>query len=346
MNAIVFLLILLSITTLVSRQRIAGLRRTSLVAPVLILIAYAVSPEGLGLVLPSALHSMNPALRVGIFWIAFIVGLNFTVSDARVLSFRDVFQGVALLLLAAVLLWFGFDKHSFNWRTGAISLILTGIFLPGSALIAALAVAAGISIWVQQGLNPEILRYFGLIFGLAVLLSVCSRLVISSKTLAHSTTKLVLVGMVILGSGLAAKMEISEAVVGFLFGVGLMLLFHSPRNLPEGLKASEEPVTMMLYFFLGLHLRLDIFALALGGALAAIRLAVIYAFALPRQGRRQPDLSFSQLAAPLAISLFLSLSQDLKTSFYLSALTAGLIATELMALALPQPKLEEAPRAR
>lgn len=79
MTSILVLLALLSVATLASRRGSAEAVVNLASAPLLVTMGFVMGPEGLGFLLPSTAAALTPGLRVGVAWLAFLVGLRASV---------------------------------------------------------------------------------------------------------------------------------------------------------------------------------------------------------------------------------------------------------------------------
>lgn len=76
MNAILVLLALLSLATLVARQRTAVVAAHIATTPAVLGMGFALGPRGLGFITSSTTDAFSPALGVGLTWLAFLAGLR------------------------------------------------------------------------------------------------------------------------------------------------------------------------------------------------------------------------------------------------------------------------------
>jgi len=75
-TSILVLLALLSVASLASRRGSTETLVNLASAPLLVSIGLLLSPEGLGFLLPSTAASLTPGLRVGVAWLALLIGLR------------------------------------------------------------------------------------------------------------------------------------------------------------------------------------------------------------------------------------------------------------------------------
>jgi hypothetical protein len=256
----------------------------------------------------------------------------------------DALRGAMLLIFTGAILWttyYFYDSRppAWDWQLGAKALVLSGIFFYGTDLMAVLLVALGVSIWTDQAIGLGTLRYFYLSVGFSATMAACVRL-IAGKSRQSPPSHLVLLGFVVLGAGVAANSFLNEVLVGLLFGALLTLFYRPVKIFHTGFHSTGAPVLLVLYFFVGVHLRIDFYAFALGTALALFRIFIIRR-TTPKSEPTESRLPLPLIAVPLGVSIYLSISKDMPTTFYLSALTAGLITTEFMAFFLSPAKRKD-----
>jgi hypothetical protein len=334
------LIFLLCITTLFSHRQLKGELASSLAAPIFILFGYLISPQALGLVLPSVVASMTPALRVAILLVSFISGLLFfdfpIVGKMRDFFSRDVVSSLVIAAATAAFLVFlyGFnllDFQSFSlWSLIGIGLILSALFLKDLDALSIILVAVGEAFLRFQGDHGKLAVYLASALGLSLVLAVAAKLLTGNENVRSTSFRLSLLGMLILGTGMATNLAVNEAFVGFMLGAALHLF---PYKKMEKIKTKdlETPLLLFIYFFMGLHLRLEFSALGIGCALAFVRLLILY-FVGGKENFCLDQIKISRIALPLAFSIYLSVSQSLQTTFYLSVITGGVILTEVLGL--------------
>ena len=337
MSTIVFVLVLLSFTTFLSNAKIAGLPKTLITAPLFILLGYALSPQGLGLLLPSVTKSLNPALLLAVFWISFMSGMDLAQS-LRVKRWHagEVIPDVLICATVFALVWFfsrlnWFPPIIFESRL-ALSLALSFIFLrkisPASLILSFLSFGA----LANQIQGVEFAMLFGLTLGLAGMLAICFLLVNEGKQFRGPQVGLALVGIAILGSGMAVNSSSNVALIAILFGLLLMFFYRPARILQTTLVASKEPVIMVLYFFAGVHLLPDLNALALGLAIAAARVLLLFVFPRPREFGQ--EFGYPAFAIAFILSLGFSRADNMVFAFLLTTFSGALVCTEILGIFL------------
>lgn len=353
MGSILFLLVLFVVATLLSRGRVMSSLSTMTATPVLIGLGYLLSPQLLGIALPSLIEGLVPALRLAALWVTFLIGLRFTLWALKEKNLRDLaqvsFLAILTLLLTLSLAYLVLAHQKFFEfsleQVLALSFILGGLIASSSYSVARMALAGesslsqkqklllltnhddlfsviaiciGIYLWpVQNSLSPELWSPSAFIYfslSIGAVLALAVRLMIDPNRGAGVHWRLALVGLATLGAGSAVGALTSEALVGFFFGFLLANLYRRPLILDPVLRASEAPVRLVLYFLAGVYLELSWPLAALAGGLVVIRFVTK---ALVRFALREG----AQKSVPLSsLTGFSGLALPVALSLYLSPL--------------------------
>ncbi|MGE0528955.1 MAG: hypothetical protein AB7P49_17965, partial [Bdellovibrionales bacterium] len=220
--------------------------------------------------------------------------------------------------------------------TEALSMLVMGIGLfVWSPSAAPIKPGAGSAEIVTRTIgNPLAAIIIGLI------LALCVRLLIGSQERKSVAARLALLGLVTLGTGAALGVRASEAFVGLSFGMILSFFYRHKDLLDTELRATEWPVQMAAYFFVGLFLELKLTTVLFGLSLGALRLLLkgVSLALLNRGGSAKLPLasvsSFSSVALILVLSLDLNAGAgseaEIGTRFILSSFAVAVAATDLL----------------
>lgn len=372
MNALLTLLVLLSVVTLFSRQklmaRIFHVGATSL----LIFAGYILSPQGLFILMPSTVDAFEPALRMALLWSTFLIGLRF--GDVRPqpglakqssLTFLYAAISLSLCLLASffLLLWLinstpsALSIEPYSQAHLGLSLILSGLFSSSSSLV-----TREVYSLVPEKLDTDILfatRHDDfisvtlVIVGLALwpapkpyafltpalmpivlgaVLALAVRLVMDASSRRDIGAELALVGFAGLGAGWAMNTGTPEALVGFVFGLTLAQLHQSNEMEHSPIMASAPPIRLAICILAGFHLEFSTPPIALGLLIAAVR--ILSKFTVKKVHERV----FQRRVPLAAVSGFSGAALPLALSFFVTPLPNFnphfLLVTLTVALAL------------
>jgi hypothetical protein len=99
MNGVLILLALLSVATIVSRQKRAAFMAHIAATPILLALGFLFSPQALGFLTPSTLDALMPALHVAVAWLSFLDGLRLIRPRLDVPFFRRAALSAVLTLI-------------------------------------------------------------------------------------------------------------------------------------------------------------------------------------------------------------------------------------------------------
>lgn len=349
MTAILTLLFLFSLTTFVSSGSRSLNLRSSVIASIFILLGYIVSPESLGLILPSSINSMTPALRVTVFVLSFFAGLHFfEIAKVRASRLHFVRGLTPAIFMSAVIAASLFYLNLYNllpgtplslWRLLGMGLILFGLFFNGWEILSVFIVALGEAAWKFQSFHFDFFNYFLAAISISVVLALSTKMIRGQEKITANSFRLAVLGLLILGTALSATAGVNEVFVGFLTGILVFQFEGRPPQETLNTRDLESPLLLFLLFFIGLHLKVTPVSLALGVVLGLVHL--FSGFLIPDKAIPHADrLKIARISIPLVFSVYLSISQNLQTSFYLSVLTAGLLVTEILILQFSPTKTE------
>jgi hypothetical protein len=159
-SAILILLALLSIATIAARRGYARFVAHMVTVPLLLAAGIVAAPHTLALMTPSTLDALEPALRVGVVWLALLVGMRGVRPSISFLFATDTVFALAVALLT----WFLLGAVAFGLVLGAAVLRL-GFFEPAqdwwtlvgcAALLGGLVSETGLAFSREalQGLPP------------------------------------------------------------------------------------------------------------------------------------------------------------------------------------------------
>ncbi len=309
MGSILILLFLFVVATVLVRGQLIKSINAITTTPLLIGLGYLLSPQVLGIALPSLIEGLVPALRLAILWVAFLIGLRFTfwvLKSKNKLALLEV-SVIALLtvsfMVSVTYFWFSYQRLFFVSREQVWSLsFVVGVLISSSSfsvarqalvgfgtlyqkhklllmtnhddLFSVCAVMVGLMLWptspeAQGSWNPMGALASSVAVGSVLALAV--RLLIEPGRTEGVHWRLALVGLATLGAGGAVGALANEALVGFIFGLLLANLYRKPMILDPILRSSEAPVRLVLYFLAGVYLEVTWPALMTALVLVSLR---------------------------------------------------------------------------
>jgi hypothetical protein len=340
MTSILILLGLLSVATLASRRGAFEELLQSASTPLLIGIGVLLSPSVLGLLTPSALFGLEPAVDLGATSLAFFIGVRAARPSGEPIGRRAIVAGTTAV---------------------ALSCAAAAAVLGAAALIAPLA-WAGMSAWAaplfagaciaglpaESDRTPPRVRSWARVSELSALFAALVALCAASTdpftllgvtlALAASTAALLLfiparqpvartvalLGGLAFLAGLMRLVQMPAAAAGFIAGavVGRTALGAEASKIAQ---RAERPVRVVLTIVVAATVGLDWTAAALGGALAAGQ-AVVQVAAARVMGVHRTQLGSALASSSTPIAWVAALVGAGETSALSALLPAVLVA--------------------
>lgn len=353
MNAILILLGMFSLTLFISNLNFLKKVNAFSFISIPILIGIFFSPEqGLMPILPSKLNELSWAVKVGLTWVAFLIGTRIwktRPSWQSLVKLSPFFLGYFIFFLTTLVIirLFSFSEISlFAFDSSTLKLIAIAVILSASIFSSKenpfLLLFFFLSLLYLFTNNLHDFTLMNLFYPLAVgfLMGIICRLIIPTHKSLDIPGRLTLAGVCILAAGWAASMGDLEVLVGLGFGWSMAIL-HSYRvyNDPT-LTRTYIPLEFIMALFCGMFIDLNVDIIIIGVLLAFARFAL--KAGILNIGLRKANIEevlttiipISHLALPVMLSLHLSKFNNNDTTFILSCFCIGFIANDLLALTL------------
>ncbi|MCO5114080.1 MAG: hypothetical protein M9899_07890 [Bdellovibrionaceae bacterium] len=353
MNAILILLGMFSLTFFVANLDFLKKVNAFSFISIPILIGLFFSPtQGLVPILPSTLSELSWALKVGLTWIAFLVGARLwkvQPSLESVIKLLPFFLGHLVFFFSTLIIIHTFefsDLDMFSLAPSSIKLLATSLIL-SSVLFSSkenpfVLFFFFISLLYLFTNNLYKFTYLNLLIPVAIgfLMGLVCRLIIPADKSLNTPGRLTLAGVCILGTGWSAGLGDLEVLVGLGFGWSMATL-HNVRVLNDTtLTKTLIPLKFVIALFCGMFITITPSVMIIGVLLALTRFAMkalILNFGLRKASIEEvltTIIPISQLALPITLSLHLSKFHNEDTGFILSSFCVGFIANDILSLIL------------
>ncbi|MEO7035921.1 MAG: potassium transporter Kef [Polyangiaceae bacterium] len=289
MNAVAFLLGLLVLaylgSILVGGRAIRGFGLAS--GAEYLVLGFVLGPQVLSVVGRSLVDSFQPVVLVGVSWVGLVLGVSYLRVAQRNVPVRRVFLGIALSAVVSACVsgavFFGAStftrlprleviafaaaagivcsettRHSVRWvveRYGAAGPLsdLAADTARASALFAALSLSV-VNAWLPGAALPafSVLGRVGVSLGLGVVLGLTAALLLG-REFRRDESWGILLGTCLLGTGAAARLNLSPLSATFAMGLTLAIVSPHRLDIKAMITPTEKPVLLPVVLLAGAY---------------------------------------------------------------------------------------------
>ncbi|MEN9579431.1 MAG: hypothetical protein RJA70_2440 [Pseudomonadota bacterium] len=348
-----------------------------------LLVGFAFGPQALGIFDSSTIRQFEPLAIVALAWGAMVIGLDYGHAGRRRISPRGLLLGIALTTLClagvgvAVLVGLRFISHlsgldayliagtvatvscettrqAIRWVSeryhadGPLARCLADI-ADGEDIVPVLALVTLFAFVPRAETLVAIVPpgWLAITLGVGLMFGLLGSVLIR-RSLAHGESWGVLIGVALLGTGIAAQLQLST--VGALFCVGLTLTIFSRKELElrQSLQRTERPVLLPVLLLAGASIDFAhagtstwlVVLIALGARVLFKGLAGLLVATRVRAARAAPFsvglglMPAGNLTLCVALSCYMSLPAELGQFALLTAVVVTLVGELVGPLAL------------